>query len=114
MFSVSGLDLQVEDVEMRRIVFATLVLAVASIGCDGKQLSKKEVEQVAQNAKFKSAIVKQKRQVLTMPPEVDEAQAAGEAAKPETPLVATEVLGAALKSAKAGNKAVLVHFTADW
>lgn len=99
---------------MRRIFFAMLFLAVASIGCDGKQLSKKEVEQLAQNAKVKSAIVKHERQVLPKPPEVDEGQAAGEAAKPETLLVATEVLGAALKSAKACNKAVLVHFTADW
>ena len=99
---------------MRMIFFATLVLAVASIGCDGKQDSKKEVEQVAQNEKVKASIAKQERQVLTKPPEVDESQTAGEAAKPKGPLVATDVLGAALKSAKAGDKAVLVHFTADW
>ena len=100
---------------MRIIIYVTLVLAVALIGCDGEQLSKKEVEQAAQNEKVKTAIAKQERQVLSKPLEVDESHTEpDEAETNETPLVATDVLGAALKSAKAANQAVLVNFTADW
>ncbi|MCP4478489.1 MAG: hypothetical protein GY880_11565 [Planctomycetaceae bacterium] len=102
---------------MRRLICAALLFTIAAaLGCDGEQLSKKEKEaQAAQNEKVKTALENQGRQPLSKPPELEKSAAElTETDSAETPLVATEVLGAALKSAKAENKAVLVHFTADW
>ena len=77
--------------------------------------NKKKEAQTAQNEKVKVALEKQERQPLSKPPELEKnAAELTETDSAETPLVAAEVLGAALKSAKAENKAVLVHFTADW
>lgn len=100
---------------MRFLILMVMALTVVAVGCERKQLSKKEVEQATQNEKVKVAIAQQERQVLSKPPETTEN--ATESTEPEdleAPLVAAQVLEAALKSAKAENKAVLVHFTADW
>ena len=113
----SGLNLQIEEFAMRRLICAALLFTIAvALGCDGEQLSNKEKEaQTAQNEKVKVALEKQERQPLSKPPELEKnAAELTETDSAETPLVAAEVLGAALKSAKAENKAVLVHFTADW
>lgn len=105
---------------MRFLILMVMALTVVAVGCERKQLSKKEVEQATQNEKVKVAIAQQERQVLSKPPEkTDNAttENATESTEPEdleAPLVAAQVLEAALKSAKAENKAVLVHFTADW
>ena len=102
---------------MRRLICGALLFTIAvALGCDGEQLSNKEKEaQTAQNEKVKVALEKQERQPLSKPPELEKnAAELTETDSAETPLVAAEVLGAALKSAKAENKAVLVHFTADW
>lgn len=95
---------------MRFLILMVMALMVVAVGCERKQLSKKEVEQATQNEKVKVAIAQQERQVLSKPPETEST----EPEDLEAPLVATQILEAALKSAKAENKAVLVHFTADW
>lgn len=100
---------------MRFLILMVMALMVVAVGCERKQLSKKEVEQATQNEKVKVAIAQQERQALSKPPETIENET--ESTEPEdleAPLVAAQVLEAALKSAKAENKAVLVHFTADW
>lgn len=102
---------------MRRFICATLIFTVAVIlGCDGDQLSKNEERQAAQNEKVKAALENQSRQALSKPPELEEKNPVEPTGKDgaENLLVATEVLETALKSAKSENKAVLVHFTADW
>ncbi len=101
---------------MRISICAALVFTVAAVlGCDEGQLSDNEIAQVAQNEKVKAALENQGRQPLSKPPELEERPAEPVATEStETLLVATEVLEAAVKSAKAENKAVLVHFTADW
>ncbi len=101
---------------MRRFICATLIFAVAVVlGCDGGQLSQKGWQEV-QNEKVKAALENQSRQALSKPPELEEKKPAEPTGKDGAGnlLVATEVLETALKSAKSKNKAVLVHFTADW
>ena len=111
-----GLNLQIEEFGMRIIICAALVFTVAAVlGCDGGQLSENEIAQAAQDGKVKAALENQGRQPLSKPPELEVSPAEPVVTESsETSLVAAEVLGAAMKSAKAESKAVFVHFTADW
>lgn len=124
---------------MKIHLIMVLALLVFAAGCDEKQKAEEEAQNAAQNAKVAEAIKNQKRGAMTKPDDGlgDAKDAKDDDAKKdpaektesskkdgkEDPAEKTEtsakpsargVLDDAIAKAKSEDKALFVHFTADW
>jgi hypothetical protein len=128
---------------MKKHWMIVLAMLVFAIGCDQKQKEEDAEKYAEQDAKVAEAVKNQKRGAMTKPDEGsgkepaedtgkdDAAEKTDETETPETKenkddtsanektetsskLIAKTVLNEAIATAKADNKALFVHFTADW
>ena len=124
---------------MKKHWMIVLALLVFAVGCDEQKKAEEAAQQAAQNAKVAEAIKNQKRGAMTKPSEGPAKPADSEDAdfdsteKPDSEAkeeegkensdektetsaqpLASDVLNEAIAKAKADDKALFVHFTADW